>query len=241
MEQFNKAQVIMLPTKFTHSPYIPIIDVTGNNQLSKNNNFGLTVSKFYHLYITSDDKIKKGDWFIVNGVIKQCVDIKSNNSITWIVDNLGNEDIIGFCKKIIATTDTLLTASFGSDEEGYGKMRDGLPQISQQFIEKYIEEYNKGNIITDVLVEYENSDNSYESWTPDGIKEFYAQQLKINPKDNTINIKLPKESWDKKDLDFVLNCILNDVLIRKRNKALIKSPSSNEIADYIINWKKENL
>ena len=30
-----------------------------------------------------------------------------------------------------------------------------LPQPSQQFIEKYIEEYNKGQQITECLVEYE--------------------------------------------------------------------------------------
>ena len=60
------------------------------------------------------------------------------------------------CKKVIATTDTSLKqfiyTTMVIDE---GDIYQSLPQPSQQFIEKYIEEYNKGNIIIDVLVEYE--------------------------------------------------------------------------------------
>ena len=48
----------------------------------------------------------------------------------------------------------------GSDYTTELKGRINLPQPSQQFIQKYIEEYNKGNIITDVLVEYEIKSNA---------------------------------------------------------------------------------
>ena len=73
----------------------------------------------------------------------------------------------------------------------------GLPQPSQQFIEKYIEEYNRGNIITDVFVEYENK---FDEYGYDIIKSI----LKINPKDNTITIKKVKETYTREELYQIL-------------------------------------
>ena len=84
----------------------------------------------------------------------------------------------------------------GSDYTTGLKGRINLPQPSQQFIQKYIEEYNnKGNIITDVLVEYEEG-KSYSGNEGLIIKEW----LKINPKDNTITIKKVKDSWTREEI-----------------------------------------
>ena len=73
-----------------------------------------------------------------------------------------------------------------------------LPQPSESFIQKFVEEYNKGNRIQEILVEYEEADKNntlgldvYNS-TKDSI-------LKINPKDNTISIRKVKDSWNKKE------------------------------------------
>ena len=66
-----------------------------------------------------------------------------------------------------------------------------LPQPSQQFIQKYIEEYNRGNIITDVLVEYElisNEEYFLNTINPDDDVPYFDENLKINPKDNSLNI-----------------------------------------------------
>ena len=79
-------------------------------------------------------------------------------------------------KEILSSTDVLLD----------------LPQPSQQFIQKYIEEYNKDNIITDVLVEYEyllNDNTVIPYWN-----------LKVNPKDNTITIRKVKENYTKEEV-----------------------------------------
>ena len=70
-----------------------------------------------------------------------------------------------------------------------------IPKPSDSFISKYIEEYNKGNIITDLLVEYEEG-KSYSGNEGLIIKEW----LKINPKDNTITIKKAKDSWNKEEV-----------------------------------------
>ena len=94
-------------------------------------------------------------------------------------------------REVLATTDTSLMI-----EGKLWKTTTNSPQPSQQFIEKYIESYNKVEVITDVLVEYElhiehngrinNETKMYET-------------LKINP-DNTINIKLSKDSWNKEEV-----------------------------------------
>ena len=93
----------------------------------------------HHLYITTDDEIKSGDWCIVldsNPFIKQAT-----------ADDIGFEDI----KKIIATTDPELilekvgTAQHGSHDHVYC-----LPQPSKAFIEKYC----KAGGIDEVDVDY---------------------------------------------------------------------------------------
>ena len=105
--------------------------------------YNLSNIKTQHLYITSNEEIKESDLFYntFDDKIQKCTkhqlhDGKFAKLRVYVEGGDYNESI---CKKIIATTDTSL----------------GLPQPSQQFIEKYIEEYNKGNIITEVLVEVE--------------------------------------------------------------------------------------
>ena len=56
-----------------------------------------------HLYILSDEEIKEGDWFLMNGcIIRQC---KSTNNephtIPTIIDTTGGIHHVSVCKKII--------------------------------------------------------------------------------------------------------------------------------------------
>lgn len=64
--------------------------------------------KPYHLYFTSNDIPNKGDWFIVNGIVKKCVDKSKSIDIEFLIDELGNHDLIEFCEKIEVTTDKSL-------------------------------------------------------------------------------------------------------------------------------------
>lgn len=161
-----------------------------------------------HLYITSDDEIKEGDWFIGDNIsLKQCT-----------LNNAGNINFKGGwysgsenCKKIIATTDTSLKVKTYYEIEGNQEVN--LPQPSQQFIEKYIESYNKGEVITNISVEYETDkvtmactckDNSigcsfayYDGMDeccrkrfPNGEYWNTTYKLKINSEDNTITVKI---------------------------------------------------
>ena len=44
-----------------------------------------------------------------------------------------------------------------------------MPQTPKSFIQKFIEEYNKGNVITEVMVEYERfKERHYENYLLEG-------------------------------------------------------------------------
>ena len=157
-----------------------------------------------YLYITSDEEIKEGDWFYYEAekTIMQCTE--HNFYFTpELIQNYSN------VYKIIATTDKYITIDGydSSDEDSIVKCY--LPQPSKEFIEAYIKAYNKGNIITDVAVEYENTVrnrfgevhiqtiNDGEEYIKTTI--LISSILKVNP-DNTINIKQSKDSWNRSEV-----------------------------------------
>ncbi len=106
-----------------------------------------------------------------------------------------------YCFKIIATTDISLTiTNYNNGTWSY------LPQPSQQFIKQYIEEYNKGNVITKVEVEYWCGETNCNCATrqQDCFRAKQNQVIKINP-DNTINIKPIKDSWSREEVIELIN------------------------------------
>ena len=153
-----------------------------------------------HLYIISDDEIKENNTHFYNPHSGQ-LHISGNHTDYIAINKNG-------CKKIIATTDTsLLIDTYinqgdtvkgdliikrNSDYTTGLKGRINLHQPSQQFIQKYIEEYNKGNIIEDILVEYE--------YLLDDMGVVPYWNLKVNSKDNTITIRKVKENYTKEEV-----------------------------------------
>jgi hypothetical protein len=132
-----------------------------------------------YLYIISDEEIKEDNWWMY-------IDLQG----TPLFPNQDNDVVEhnDLDKLIIASTDNL-----------------NLPQPSQSFIDKYIEEYNKGNIITDVMVEYEEMIQV----TRDDILDSkniapHFWQPKINSKDNTITIKKVKDSWNRDEVNALI-------------------------------------
>lgn len=143
--------------------------------------------KKQYIYITSSDEIKEGDWCEDNGSIYQ---IKDKNHLLTIL-NFGNS------KKIIATTDKSLVVNISRP---LGVTQE-LPQPHRQFIEKFIEAYNNNVGIDEVLVENEKA--TYEKWIKNGATPVF-DTLKVNS-DNTINVKLIKESYTRAELIKLLN------------------------------------
>ena len=140
----------------------------------------------FNLYITSNEEIKEGDWIIWN------------NKVVKAINTVYSKDT----KKIIATTNTSLTIK--GEQEGENTWYNPLPQLSQQFIEKYIEEYNKANQINTVLVEVEDNlpghvDNRDGKFKTFGDLRAFYMILKINPQ-NQITIRKQKDSWSREEV-----------------------------------------
>ena len=160
------------------------------NNSSNPNSYAITVPnvenfKHQHLYIISDDEIKGGDWFY---------NIHSK-IVGRAAFDFGKDDL---AKKIIATTDT----SLNETDRFNGKLWENLlPIPSQQFIEKYIEEYNKGQQITECLVEYEEIYPEHFTYNPN---ENVINRLKVD-KNNTITIKKVKNSYTQEEVDRMLD------------------------------------
>jgi hypothetical protein len=79
-----------------------------------------------------------------------------------------------------------------------------LPGIQQSFINKYVSEYNKGNKIEDVMVEYEEESNTQIA-NEISVSLHIPESLKVNSKDNTITIKNIKDSWSKGEVIHLLD------------------------------------
>lgn len=193
MNQFKRAQVIMLPTNnksnilLYHNPSGSIRLKKYNSSLSSNE-----IRYTNHIYIISDDEIKEGNW---------CYHKASKEIVQYPKGGFPN----GHSQKIIATTDTSLNplcVKVKCDCIDKCKLKK-LPEPSQQFIEKYIESYNKGEIITDILVNYE-----FDYIYPEMFNE--KLRLKVNPKDNTITTKKLKDSWNREEIIDLIKLFANN-------------------------------
>jgi hypothetical protein len=159
-----------------------------------------------HLYILSDDEIKECDW------------ISDGRSVWHIPVTLD-----GYINlyKIIATTDSSLSPYLGNDMHAGEELTIKLPSIPQSFIDKYVSEYNKGNKIKEVMVEYINNYDDVEI-----LSDF--EEPKLNP-DNTINISTIKDSWTREEVIALIKKYGKDI-----HKYEISEESFNE-------WIETNL
>lgn len=226
----KEKQIIYVDNK-PHIKCGVVILPTTDKSASLSINQGYLVREFYnsvskalqHLYITSDEEIKKGDWCYKEDV--------KNKIFKWV--NTEN-DWYNDSKKIIATTDKSLSINMydinGAREVNFDIE---LPQPSQQFIEKYIEEYNKGNKIIEVLVEVEEYDHDEEWSDIGGAYETYKLRLKIDSQ-NQITIRKQKNSWSREEVMK----LIEDFTMVTYNIPLNKHPE-REIA--INKWIEENL
>ncbi len=205
----KKIQIIMLPTKE---------EVKNNGLYYAGDKYKLqycdpfpNAASFelgYHkheLYFLSDEEIKEGDWYVHTGIthnekeiyryiyycIKNTRKIEGRDEL--FVDGMFAKD----CKKIIATTDNSLTIK----NHPKGQQMYLLPKPSQFFLEVFVKEYNKGNKIEWVNVNYEQGERYTDPECPIGIGGgYFNSTLKVNPKDNTISIKQIKESWNREEV-----------------------------------------
>lgn len=188
MSTFKKKQVVMLPTNKKAGP----ISIGHKSGIAEFHIFlhekgGIYFNHtFQHLYFLSDEEIEKGDYWI-DLLEKRIFKVTEEDVIVAKADGLPHNEF----KKIIATTDKSIIFPERFPSFTY------LPEPSRAFIEKFVEEYNKGNVITQVMVEFEE----YFEYDITNKK----QSLKINQRDNTITTKKTKDTWTREEVLSIIN------------------------------------
>ena len=100
-------------------------------------------NKKVHIYITSDEEIKEGDWLIVNDEdvmqMKSSYDNDMSGEDIWVGDSLnGYTTYKDNCKKIILTTDQDL-------------IKDGVQAIDDEFLEWFIKNPNCEDVEVEII------------------------------------------------------------------------------------------
>lgn len=211
----KRAKVVMLPTNevngdFSKERVYPCILQYGFKDqerlvFAKSNIKTPTIQ--HHLYIISNDEIKEGDvWFNKD-------DQSINTGINWSFANNAPS-----CNKVIATTNESLKLkkynSFNSCCRNKEECHCSLPQLSQSFVIKYVEKYNAGQPIVDIMVECNqyfgdkliSSKEDYEFYIRHGSyseTNKWKEKLKVD-KNNCITIKPVKDSWNREEVERLI-------------------------------------
>lgn len=206
---------------------------SNSNELTITHDKLASIPKYQHLYILSDEEIKENTY---------CLCLKTNTvfEINKIINNeivISKHGLLKYnykdCRNIVASSDILTISIEENINDTTFIKKFYTPQIPQSFIEYFISEYNKDNIITEVLVEYE------EILGDEGIiKVAFGEtdfKLKINP-DNTINIKPIKNSWSREDYQFA-----KYIILRFKNHANIHGYPSKSFKQKVDKWIEENI
>jgi hypothetical protein len=187
-KHYQECGVVMIPTEnmtgiVLHGTGIdPLYEINTNKGMVESLNAVQNIGGIcQHLYILSNEEIKIRDW---------CIMLDSFGNVFSNPQQYTNPETQHLNKglrKIVATTDSSL---------GYTDLRVSpvpnfcdLPQIPRPFIQYFIEEYNQGNIVKEVLIEIEKTnfkpDFSIGYHEPGSYN--YKWKIKVD-QDNKVNI-----------------------------------------------------
>ena len=200
---YKKCKAVMLPTNEKATNIVKLLKDTISYTTTEN----IPGGEYQHLYIVSDDKVQEDDWVIqFNAENSPFSPVKyrdfGGGSFTF--------------KKVLATTDSSLVnlekQYFDKNKERRSALLKQIkvPQPTQSFVEMFIEEFNKGNAITDVLVEYKGKYRTNPDGEPIGLP-VHDYQPKVNSKDNTITIKKVKDSWSKEEVENLIKSVVKEI------------------------------
>ena len=253
---FKRCKVVQLSTNQKAPIFLWYLDGIENGLASLGLTLGREMYPSYkpqHLYILSDDRVKKNDWFLrttlFTGVPIDGVPTKANEFVEASQTYFGDHTM-----KIIASTDPFLNLSEPklfdhnvwwtgrdsimyfpclSDAHTYWR-KHKMPSPSESFLERYVTEYNKGNshIIKEVMVEYE-----YEpGYRVEGDPAIIGSKPKVNS-DNTITIKKVKNNWTRDEVRMALTYCVAEITSHPKTT----SESMKEWQDKVDKWVETNL
>lgn len=204
----EKAQVLILPTNEKAILYIDNKGIYSKNRVDN------SILR-HNLYFLSDEQIKDSDWFIngnidssnykIDRATKENLDV-INNIAKLMSEEKFPKNVI--TKKIIASNDKSLyfqcdcCNGTGIIDYSYcitcnGGKLGNLPEAPPKFIKEYVEEWNKGNIITHVLVDYVIMNKGYNS--PEDYPYHECEILKVD-ENNYITITKIKNNFTLEDM-----------------------------------------
>lgn len=146
------------------------------------------------LYLTSTERIKNGDWYLnVDNELFQC----GVSASEAVCENNGY-------RRIVATTNTEIFIRydyrFADVLVGNKSLNRIFPDFSEDFMRKFVQEYNKGFIMKKVLVEY-NSKRVYS----DDLDMFGSNDIYLHVIKNKVSIKPMKDFFTREQItDLIL-------------------------------------
>jgi ligand-binding SRPBCC domain-containing protein len=156
----GKALVHMLRSPQIHTGGLRIYQ----GQLQINNNpwieqLRLANAETYHLYFTTDEEIKEGDWYISNQAPRLCVEVRKGNKYPYGHRGIDGEMVYDFHTwktKIVATTnpdlwEKKIRMNAAMTDYNTRTVVD-IPKIPTSFLEAYAQAEGK---ITEVMLEYD--------------------------------------------------------------------------------------
>lgn len=145
IETKKRCKIILLPTNNDNEVWE---NIYGFNDVPE-------YLKGHHFYLVTNEEIKQGDWFITkNGSTFEDTVMKCDNESIYFANNsmINKEKIYN---KIIVTTDRLLVNDNNSDPDKIEDTGEYIPYPSKEFIEEYIQHYDKMKETIDVIITYE--------------------------------------------------------------------------------------
>jgi hypothetical protein len=168
--KYNKAKVIPLPTNKPADIY------EFKGKLYQDEHYADVRNESWVIYVISEtDEIREGDLV---------VPIRHEEGYNIQIADKGNARLYNESDnyfKCIATTNKIYN----------------LPQPTDKWVKYFIDEYNKGNIIVDVLVEYEVGYTRTSTIKLNGEPEIQFLKTNLN---NCINIKTIKNTFTREDM-----------------------------------------
>lgn len=165
-EYFKKGQLMLVPSNIIANK--GEWQICGRDDKFSNNNSCFTA---HHLYFTSDEQIKQGDWYTVTSTaqtkashLRKCKEIKDK----YIVDEETNSSVYKHCcEKVVATTNPELWKQFVPDYSGWGESywTDGVDRIAKDFVEAFVDEQGIWEVALDSFsIKEHDKEGEFVGW-----------------------------------------------------------------------------
>lgn len=205
----KKCSITMLPTEKARKIGL----YSNSNELVLTHDKLASIPVYQELYILSDEEIKPSEWYVNTNVL-----FKADDKF----DSGNNPNVNKNNKRVLATTDNSLTIEGYDSSDESANVKIKLPQPSPQFVETYIKSFNKGNIISEVMVEYE-----CYGFVTKTHEDLFRVKTDSN---NFISITKIKNSWSREEVISLIKNALTHFM-----------PMNNHLEEEEDSWIEQNL